>query len=164
MNAIDQTLASAVERECNILQFREDHEAKNERLDDMMMREVKEARQRIRRIRKAAADEVAKLKDSAADAADAGNAVLLKRAQKLLSRDDNKLEPAQLAEIESVLAQHQSLSTLVQMRAELARLWESSSASSEQLLADLQAWCQRAQQSGIESLEQFALRLRRYAA
>jgi stearoyl-CoA desaturase (delta-9 desaturase) len=50
------------------------------------------------------------------------------------------------------------------MRRELVRLWESSSASSEQLLADLQAWCQRAQQSGIEGLEQFAYRLRRYAA
>ena len=114
-----------------------------------------------RMVRKAAAQELAKVKTSASDA---GNAALLQRAQKLLARDDNKLAPAQVAEIESVLAQHQSLSTLVQMRAELARLWESSSASSEQLLADLQAWCQRAQQSGIEGLEQFAYRLRRYAA
>jgi stearoyl-CoA desaturase (delta-9 desaturase) len=113
-----------------------------------------------RMLRKAAAQELAKVKSSTTDA---GNAALLKRAQKLLARDD-KLAPAQRAEIESVLSSNQSLSTLVQMRAELARLWESSSASSEQLLADLQAWCQRAQQSGIESLEQFALRLRRYAA
>ncbi|HZH57141.1 DesA family fatty acid desaturase [Yanghanlia caeni] len=113
-----------------------------------------------RMVRKAAAQELDKVKASA----DASHAAVLRRAQKLLARDDNKLAPAQRAEIESVLAQHQSLSTLVQMRAELARLWESSSASSEQLLADLQAWCQRAQQSGIESLEQFALRLRRYAA
>lgn len=59
MNAIDQSLASAVERECNILQFREDHEEKNERLDEVMLREAKQARQRIKRIRKAAADEVA---------------------------------------------------------------------------------------------------------
>ena len=50
------------------------------------------------------------------------------------------------------------------MRRELGRIWESSSASSEQLLHDLQAWCQRAQQSGIAGLEQFAQRLRRYAA
>ena len=40
------------------------------------------------------------------------------------------------------------------MRRELGRIWESSSASSEQLLHDLQAWCQRAQQSGIAGLEQ----------
>jgi ABC-type branched-subunit amino acid transport system permease subunit len=55
-------------------------------------------------------------------------------------------------------------STMVQMRHELVKLWDSSTSSSEQLLHDLQAWCQRAQQSGIASLEEFALRLRRYAA
>jgi stearoyl-CoA desaturase (delta-9 desaturase) len=111
-----------------------------------------------RMLRRAAADELQKMKHTATDTA------MLQRAQKLLARDDDKLAPAQLKEIEPVLANSRSLSTLVQMRAELARLWESSSASSEQLLADLQAWCQRAQQSGIVSLEQFALHLRRYAA
>jgi stearoyl-CoA desaturase (delta-9 desaturase) len=89
----------------------------------------------------------------------------LKRSKDLLSAADAQaLEPAQRAELDSVLATSQSLSTLVQMRQELVRLWESSSASSEQLLADLQTWCARAQQSGIEGLEQFAYRLRRYAA
>src|SRR5690606_40843511 len=84
-----------------------------------------------RMVRKTAAEELSKMKASASDAA---SAATLQRAQKLLARDDDKLEPAQLAEIETVLARSQSLSTLVQMRAELARLWESSSASSEQLL------------------------------
>ena len=74
------------------------------------------------------------------------------------------LQPEQIAEVDNAIAQHPMLSTLVQMRRELGRLWESSSASSEQLLADLQAWCQRAQKSGITGLEQFAVRLRRYAA
>src|SRR5690606_34607965 len=113
-----------------------------------------------RMVRKAAAEELQKVKHSA----DSGKVDVLRRTQKLLARDDDKLAAAQLAEIESMLAEHEKLSTLVKMHADLARLWESSSASSEQLLADLQEWCQRAQQSGIESLEQFALRLRRYAA
>jgi stearoyl-CoA desaturase (delta-9 desaturase) len=89
---------------------------------------------------------------------------LLSRARKALKTGGEALEPAQRAEIDTAVADNQSLSTLVQMRRELIRLWESSSASSEQLLSDLQAWCQRAQQSGIEGLEQFAYRLRRYAA
>lgn len=84
MNAIDQTLAYAVERECTILQFREDHEAKNERLDDMMMREVKEARQRIRRVRKAAADEVAQI--------DAEIASLIARKAEVEAGTDAKVE------------------------------------------------------------------------
>jgi stearoyl-CoA desaturase (delta-9 desaturase) len=81
-----------------------------------------------------------------------------------LARNEELLHPEQLAEVDSAIAHHPMLSTLVQMRRELGRLWESSSASSEQLLADLQAWCQRAQQSGIAGLEQFAMRLSRYAA
>jgi len=90
----------------------------------------------------------------------------LNRARRWIHRGDDALQPAQRAEVDQALAlaPDTSLSTLVNMRRELGRLWESSSASSEQLLGDLQAWCQRAQQSGIASLEQFAVRLRRYAA
>lgn len=84
MNAIDQTLMSAVERECGLLQFSEDHEAKNERLDDMMMREVKEARQRIRRVRKDAADEVARI--------DAEIAALIARKAEVEAGTDAKVE------------------------------------------------------------------------
>src|SRR5690606_15157412 len=88
---------------------------------------------------------------------------LLRHCRKWLVNDTDSLQPAQRAEVDRVLADAPALSTLVQMRSELTALWESSSASSEQLLADLRAWCQRAQQSGIDGLEQFAYRLRRYA-
>ncbi|MGO3741991.1 DesA family fatty acid desaturase [Kerstersia sp.] len=88
----------------------------------------------------------------------------LKRVRNWFHLPDTNLQPEQLAQIDQAVASSQSLSTLMQMRKELGRLWESSSASSEQLLHDLQAWCQRAQQSGIEGLADFASRLRRYAA
>jgi stearoyl-CoA desaturase (delta-9 desaturase) len=81
-----------------------------------------------------------------------------------LGRGEENLAPAERTRIEQVVSQNQSLSTMVLMRHDLVKLWESSTASSEQLLHDLQAWCQRAQQSGIVSLEEFAQRLRRYAA
>lgn len=84
MNAIDHTLMAAVERECGLLQFSQDHESKNERLDDMMMREVKEARQRIRRVRKAAADEVAQI--------DAEIAALIARKAEVETGTDAKVE------------------------------------------------------------------------
>jgi len=115
-------------------------------------------------VRKAAAEELAKLKPSREEGSPDCNYSVLRRCKDWLTRNDDALEPEQRAEVDSVLARNQSLSTLVQMRRDLARVWESSSASSEQLLADLQAWCQRAQQSGIASLEQFSYRLRRYAA
>jgi len=89
---------------------------------------------------------------------------MLRRVRGWLHRNEDVLQPEQVAQVDQAIARSEKLSTLVQMRRELGRLWESSSASSEQLLGDLQAWCQRAQQSGIEGLEQFAIRLRRYAA
>lgn len=115
-------------------------------------------------VKKAAGEEIAKLKPTRKEGNPDCNWTVLSRCKDWIGRSDDALEPAQRAELDSILAQNESLSTLVQMRRELVRLWESSSASSEQLLADLQAWCQRAQQSGIEGLEQFAYRLRRYAA
>ena len=113
-------------------------------------------------VKQAVSEEVSKLKRHK----DEKNGVLQLRSIKrqLNWADTESWSPAQQAQVDTVLTQNQSLSVLVQMRRELTRLWESSSASSEQLLADLQAWCQRAQQSGIEGLEQFAVRLRRYAA
>lgn len=89
---------------------------------------------------------------------------LLKRCGDWIGRGDEVLEPEQRAQLQTVLEEDTRLSTVMRMQMELSRIWESSTASSEQLLADLRGWCQRAQQSGIESLEQFAQRLRRYAA
>lgn len=104
-------------------------------------------------------EEIAKLK----------NSPVSKEELQPLSQFEQKLHRSELlatdrSDLDKVIAQHGVLATLVEMRADLARIWESSSASSDKLLADLQAWCQRAQQSGIKSLEEFSLRLRQYAA
>jgi len=115
-------------------------------------------------MRRAVRDEMSRLRPTRQAGNEQCNWHLLKRARAWLHLSDDSLQPEQRAQIDQAVAQHQALSTLLQMRRELGRLWESSSASSEQLLHDLQAWCQRAQQSGIEGLEQFAYRLRRYAA
>lgn len=111
-------------------------------------------------LRQACRDELGKLKQKGGDLV---NLEAMRRAVSRLGRGDETLPAQEREEIDAALSQSESLSTLVQMRRDLMRLWESSSASSEQLVHDLQAWCQRAQQSGIESLQEFALRLRRYA-
>ncbi len=119
-------------------------------------------------VKKASRQELARLKPTRRNKDEASQCswYSLQRVRGWLPLTDDNLQPEQLAEIEQAVSRSEShsLATLVQMRRELGRLWESSSASSEQLLHDLQAWCQRAQQSGIEGLEQFAIRLRRYAA
>lgn len=91
-------------------------------------------------------------------------AALLKSVADRITQAEQSLKPTEKQELEHALSQNKVLATLVNMRDELTRVWASSTASSEQLLQDLQVWCQQARQSGIKSLEQFALRLQRYAA
>jgi stearoyl-CoA desaturase (Delta-9 desaturase) len=55
------------------------------------------------------------------------------------------------------------LKTVFAMRDELAAIWARSSASREQLVKQLEDWCQRAEASGIAPLREFSMRLRRYA-
>ena len=46
------------------------------------------------------------------------------------------------------------------MREELRQLWTRTNVSAEQLVVDLQAWCKKAEDSGIAALQEFSLKLR----
>jgi stearoyl-CoA desaturase (delta-9 desaturase) len=85
---------------------------------------------------------------------------LLKIARRWLHRDDDKVPPALRPRLLQARAQHPVLEQMHAMREELRTLWLSTSRSREQLAADLQAWCQRAEASGIAALREFSLRLR----
>jgi stearoyl-CoA desaturase (delta-9 desaturase) len=52
------------------------------------------------------------------------------------------------------------LDKMITMREELRQLWLNTSRSREQLTLDLQAWCRRAEDSGIAALRDFSMRLR----
>jgi stearoyl-CoA desaturase (delta-9 desaturase) len=86
-----------------------------------------------------------------------------RQLRKLLNLDRAVLGADQIARLQTLLAEHPRLNTAYQMRQELAALWARSTLSTEQLVRQLQDWCQRAEQSGIEALAEFSLRLRRYA-
>ena len=62
------------------------------------------------------------------------------------------------------LASSPRLATLYRMREDLAKTWERSTLSTDQLVQQLRDWCDRAEASGIEALAEFSQRLRRYAA
>lgn len=80
-----------------------------------------------------------------------------------LQLDAKKLPERDKASLLEVLKSNKALHTMYHMRQELASLWERSTASPDQLLKQLQDWCHRAEQSGIEALQQFSRRLRAYA-
>jgi len=73
------------------------------------------------------------------------------------------LAGAEKLRLAEALKDSRALATVVAMGHELAALWERSSASKEQLLRQLQDWCNRAEASGVAALVDFSQRLRSYA-
>ena len=86
---------------------------------------------------------------------------VMRGARKWFDKED--LDEPQKRQLPQIFANSQKLRTYIELRNELAAIWERSSASREQLLTQLQDWCHRAEQSGIKALQEFASRLRRYA-
>ena len=107
-----------------------------------------------RGMRQALRAEVEALKARSADAS------VLKAARHWLHRDTEKVPEAVAAHLAVVRAASPVLDKMVLMREELRQLWLNRSHTREQLALDLQAWCQRAEASGIAALQEFSLRLR----
>jgi len=76
--------------------------------------------------------------------------------------DVAQIPPAQQQTMHELLRQSRVMRTLIDMRAELAAIWEKSSVSREQMLTHLQDWIARAEASGIRVLQDAALRIRSY--
>ena len=79
-----------------------------------------------------------------------------------LYKDEAKLSEAELASLEKLMATNKSVKLMVEMRRELANLWQRSHVTKEQLITQLQQWCHKAETSGMTGLQEFSLRLRRY--
>ena len=105
-------------------------------------------------LRNAGRAEIAALKSRNADAS------LLRKANRWLHRDDDKVPTAAKPQLAQARAEHPVLDKMLVMREELRQMWLTTSASREQLTADLQAWCRRAEESGIAALHEFSMKLR----
>jgi stearoyl-CoA desaturase (delta-9 desaturase) len=81
----------------------------------------------------------------------------------LSSEERGRLPEGQRVTLAKAMENSKALQTIYAMRKDLDHLWERSLESREQLLVRLQDWCRRAETSGIPSLQQFSLQLRRYA-
>ena len=108
-------------------------------------------------LRRACAGEVARVKAQGSSNSAWSN---LRVAQRWLHRDVEKIPTDLLPQVESAVATSPVLQKLVSMREELRQLWTRTNVSAEQLVADLQAWCRRAEESGIAELRSFSMSLR----
>jgi stearoyl-CoA desaturase (Delta-9 desaturase) len=103
-------------------------------------------------------EELAKLKAQGAQGSSRWAEMRL--AKRWLHRDDDKIPGNVKQQMAQALAQSPTLAKLVAMREELRLMWTNTHVSPAQLVADLQAWCKRAEESGIAALQEFSLRLR----
>jgi stearoyl-CoA desaturase (delta-9 desaturase) len=111
-----------------------------------------------RNLRSASMAEVSRLKAEGAS----GSAKLanMELAQRWLHRDADRIPNEVKAQVAMAVEHSPRLAKLVAMREELRLLWTRTNVSAEQLVVDLQAWCRKAEESGIATLQEFALKLR----
>jgi stearoyl-CoA desaturase (delta-9 desaturase) len=84
----------------------------------------------------------------------------LQQAMRWLHRDEEKIPQDVRPQLAAAVENSPQLAKLVAMREELRLLWTRTNVSAEQLVLDLQAWCKKAEASGIDALAQFSQRLR----
>ena len=101
--------------------------------------------------------EIARLKLQASDKIDVA------RIKHWLHLDENVLTEQQKTKLSEVIKASGILRTTYTLRQELAAIWQSSTATKEQLVKQLEDWCHRAENSGIAALQEFSQRLRCYA-
>jgi stearoyl-CoA desaturase (Delta-9 desaturase) len=107
-----------------------------------------------REMRRACKAEIAELQ------ARQGDVSLLKAAKRWMHRDAEKVPATAQPQLAQARAAYPVLDKMVVMREELRQMWLNTSQSREQLTADLQAWCHRAEESGIAALREFSMKLR----
>jgi len=92
-----------------------------------------------------------------------GLAVDLQSVRRWLHLEAKYIPAQEKARLDAVLKNSKVLDTVYTMRQELAALWQRSTASTEQLVSQLEDWCHRAEKSGIAPLRDFSRTLRGYA-
>jgi stearoyl-CoA desaturase (delta-9 desaturase) len=109
-------------------------------------------------LKRAAGFEVERLK--AQGPAAAARLRQMRVAQAWLHRDDVKIPQGVKSTLVAAMGESPQLAKLVAMREELRALWTRTGVSAEQLVTELQAWCRKAEESGIAALQDFSLKLR----
>jgi len=109
-------------------------------------------------LKRAYADEMNKLREIAPQ-----DARILRTLKRWLNQDEKMVPEPERRKLAEVLPKSRVLMTMVTMRRDLAAIWGRSAATRDQLVKQLQDWCQRAEASGIRPLAEFSERLRRYA-
>lgn len=86
----------------------------------------------------------------------------LREAARDVLKVEHLLDETGRARVAAALAASESLHTVYELQNQLQAIWHKAGASQDALLKSLQDWCNHAEATGIECLEEFAARLRGY--
>jgi len=87
---------------------------------------------------------------------------MFRKASKLILRENAKLNSHAQQRLTYALTLSPRISTVYDAKLRLQEIWQRSSESSEILIQQLDNWCRHAESSGIDSLAQFAEKLKGY--
>ena len=87
---------------------------------------------------------------------------MFRKASKLMLRENARLNPHAQQRLTYALTLSPRISTVYDAKLRLQEIWQRSSESSEILIQQLDIWCRHAESSGIDSLAQFAEKLKGY--
>ncbi|GAB4345774.1 MAG: acyl-CoA desaturase [Gammaproteobacteria bacterium] len=88
---------------------------------------------------------------------------LLRQVKRHLLRAGTALEPQTRSTLEQAFSLSERLRTVHEFRQHLVGIWQRDGETTDSVLASLQEWCARAEQSGIDALARFAKGLRGYS-
>lgn len=104
------------------------------------------------------------LKSEKLDALNSRRQELFRRARKLMVRQPQLLDETARERLNALLEDNAALETVYKFRLRLQDLWSGAqNVSNEKLLANLRQWCNEAEASGINALQEFSRTLRYYA-
>ena len=89
---------------------------------------------------------------------------LLRATRRHLSWQPEMLDESSRQRLDELAQRHPHFKTVLKFRSELKQLWEGAHTSNERLLAEFREWCTRAEQSGIQGLEEFVAYLKSFRA
>ncbi|MCP4982316.1 MAG: transposase [Gammaproteobacteria bacterium] len=88
---------------------------------------------------------------------------LLRRARKLITREEIPLDSTSVETFDRVLLQDETLATIYRFKQQLKEVWSRGSKDEPGRVERLRAWCAASEQSGIRALEEFVVYLRGYS-
>ncbi|EAT11993.1 acyl-CoA desaturase [Bermanella marisrubri] len=88
---------------------------------------------------------------------------LMKRAKKLLTREQSLLSAKHQQQLQTLLEHNEMMEKLYEMKEQLQQVWKKRTSNSEELIKAMEDWCKRAEESGIQALQDFADSLKYYS-